>query len=156
MEHDPSHIYGENNTFRYVPVKGILARVENMSDADAAILLLGAKLCGAALHLSVEEGHPWIQKMNGYYASLTVETEAELIDRMPEAAQGVKFLRGTGISEALANAARARDVEVLDRPVLANGRLELLGYFREQAVSETVHRYGNIIPPPGSFKTAGA
>lgn len=156
VEHDPSRIYGENNTFRYVPVKGILARVENMSDDDAAILLLGAKLCGAALHLSAEEGHPWIQKMNGYYATLTVETEAELIDRMPEAAQGVQFLRGTGISEALANAARARDVEVLDRPVLANGRLELLGYFREQAVSETVHRYGNLIPPPGSFKTAGA
>lgn len=24
------------------------------------------------------------------------------------------------------------------------GRLELLGYFREQSVSETVHRYGNL------------
>lgn len=153
VDHDPSHIYGENNTFRYIPVKGILARVENMSDDDVAILLLGAKLCGVLLHLSIGTSRPWIQKMHGYYASLTVETEAELIVRMPEALQGVRFLRGTDISEALANAARARDVEVLDRPVLANGRLELLGYFREQAVSETVHRYGNLIPPPGSFKT---
>ena len=153
VEHDPSRVYGENNTFRYIPVKGILARVENMSDDNVAILLLGAKLCGVLLHLSIGTSRPWIQKMHGYYASLTVETEAELIVRMPEALQGVRFLRGTDISEALANAARARDVEVLDRPVLANGRLELLGYFREQAVSETVHRYGNLIPPPGSFKT---
>lgn len=152
MEHDPSHIYGENNTFRYIPVKGILARVENMSDDDVAILLLGAKLCGVLLHLSVGEERPWIRKMNGYYASLTVETETELIGRMPEAIQGVRFLRGTDVSEALANAARACDAEVLDRPVFANGRLELLGYFREQSVSETVHRYGNLIPPPGSFK----
>jgi RHH-type proline utilization regulon transcriptional repressor/proline dehydrogenase/delta 1-pyrroline-5-carboxylate dehydrogenase len=29
---------------------------------------------------------------------------------------------------------------------LANGRLELLQYLREQAVSETTHRYGNVIP----------
>ena len=153
VEHDPSRVYGENNTFRYIPVKGILARVENMSDDNVAILLLGAKLCGVLLHLSIGTSRPWIQKMHGYYASLTVETEAELIGRMPEALPGIRFLRGTDISETLANAARARDVEVLDRPVLANGRLELLGYFREQAVSETVHRYGNLIPPPGSFKT---
>lgn len=153
VDHDPSRVYGENNTFRYIPVKGILARVENMSDDDVAILLLGAKLCGVLLHLSIGASRPWIQKMHGYYASLTVETEAELIGRMPEALPGIRFLRGTDISETLANAARARDVEVLDRPVLANGRLELLGYFREQSVSETVHRYGNLIPPPGSFKT---
>lgn len=152
VEHDPSHIYGENNTFRYIPVKGILARVENMSDDDVAILLLGAKLCGVLLHLSVGEERPWIRKMNGYYASLTVETETELIGRMPEAIQGVRFLRGTDVSEALANAA----VHVMRKcwtvPCLPMGRLELLGYFREQSVSETVHRYGNLIPPPGSFK----
>ena len=35
VEHDPSRIYGENNTFRYVPVKGILVRTEGMAD-DAA------------------------------------------------------------------------------------------------------------------------
>lgn len=119
MDHDPSRVYGENNIFRYTPVKGILARVENMSDDDVAILLLGAKLCGVLLHLSIGASRPWIQKMHGYYASLSVETEAELIGRMPEALQGVRFLRGTDISEALVNAAHARDVEVLDRPVLA-------------------------------------
>ena len=102
-------------------MKGILARVENMSDDNVAILLLGAKLCGVLLHLSIGTSRPWIQKMHGYYASLTVETEAELIVRMPEALQGVRFLRGTDISEALANAARARDVEVLDRPCLPMG-----------------------------------
>lgn len=151
VEHDPSHVYGENNIFRYVPVRGVLVRTEGMSDDDAAILLLGAKLCGVELHLSVESGRPWLQKMNGYYASLTVETEAELIDRLPELAHSVQFLRVTGMSEALAGVARAQGLEALNRPVLANGRLELLGFFREQAVSETMHRYGNIIPAPGSF-----
>ena len=30
-------------------------------------------------------------------------------------------------------------------PVLANGHLELGHYLREQAVSQTVHRYGNVL-----------
>jgi RHH-type proline utilization regulon transcriptional repressor/proline dehydrogenase/delta 1-pyrroline-5-carboxylate dehydrogenase len=36
---------------------------------------------------------------------------------------------------------------VIDAPVLANGRLELRWYLREQTVSRVVHRYGNIMPP---------
>jgi RHH-type proline utilization regulon transcriptional repressor/proline dehydrogenase/delta 1-pyrroline-5-carboxylate dehydrogenase len=33
----------------------------------------------------------------------------------------------------------------VDIPVLANGRLELRYYLREQALSQTVHRYGNVM-----------
>jgi cytochrome c-type biogenesis protein CcmH/NrfF len=41
---------------------------------------------------------------------------------------------------------------VIDAPVLANGRLELRAYVREQTLSHVVHRYGNIVesPPPTS------
>lgn len=151
VEHDPSHIYGETNTFRYVPVSGVLARVDGMADDDVAILLLAAKLCGVELYLSMENGRAWLQKMNGHYASLTVEPEAALIDRLPELVRGIQFLRLCGASDALLQAAHRVSLEVFNRPVLANGRLELLGYFREQAISQTMHRYGNIIPAPGSF-----
>jgi RHH-type proline utilization regulon transcriptional repressor/proline dehydrogenase/delta 1-pyrroline-5-carboxylate dehydrogenase len=34
---------------------------------------------------------------------------------------------------------------VIDAPVLANGRLELRWYLREQALSRVVHRYGNLM-----------
>jgi RHH-type transcriptional regulator, proline utilization regulon repressor / proline dehydrogenase / delta 1-pyrroline-5-carboxylate dehydrogenase len=36
-------------------------------------------------------------------------------------------------------------ISVVDVPVLANGRLELRYYLREQALSQTVHRYGNVM-----------
>ena len=42
-------------------------------------------------------------------------------------------------------AAHAAGVVVLDAPVLGAGRLELRAYLREQAVSRTVHRYGNVM-----------
>ncbi len=43
-----------------------------------------------------------------------------------------------------ARAANGAGVTVIDVPVLASGRLELRWYFREQAVSRILHRYGNV------------
>ncbi len=34
---------------------------------------------------------------------------------------------------------------MIDAPVLANGRLELRWYLREQAVSRVLHRYGSML-----------
>ncbi|MEZ4659377.1 MAG: hypothetical protein R2911_17600 [Caldilineaceae bacterium] len=42
-------------------------------------------------------------------------------------------------------AAHVAHVPVIGAPVTTSGRLELRYYLREQAVSETQHRYGNII-----------
>ena len=33
---------------------------------------------------------------------------------------------------------------MVDVPVLANGRLELRWYLREQSISNVLHRYGNV------------
>ncbi len=152
VDHDPSVIYGETNVFRYVSIKGILVRTEGMRDDDVAILILAAKLCGVELHLSVEKGRPWIQRMNGHYADMVVETERDLFSRLLEMPEKVHFLRGAGLSAELKIKARELELEVIDRPVLANGRIELLSFFKEQSISEATHRYGNIIPPPGSIE----
>jgi len=36
-------------------------------------------------------------------------------------------------------------ISMVDVPVLANGRLELRYSLREQALSQTLHRYGNVM-----------
>jgi RHH-type transcriptional regulator, proline utilization regulon repressor / proline dehydrogenase / delta 1-pyrroline-5-carboxylate dehydrogenase len=53
-----------------------------------------------------------------------------------------------GASVAIKSAAVDVGIRLHDGPVIWNGRLEGAAWFREQAVSETLHRYGNIIPPP--------
>ena len=42
-------------------------------------------------------------------------------------------------------AANDAGVHLADDPVTAEGRIELLHYVREQAVSRTTHRYGNVL-----------
>ena len=55
-------------------------------------------------------------------------------------------LRALGpLSAALRRALNTAGISVVDVPVLANGRLELRYYLREQALSQTVHRYGNVM-----------
>ena len=48
------------------------------------------------------------------------------------------------LSTALRRALNTAGISVVDLPVLANGRLERRYYLWEQALSQTVHRYGTI------------
>jgi RHH-type proline utilization regulon transcriptional repressor/proline dehydrogenase/delta 1-pyrroline-5-carboxylate dehydrogenase len=41
-------------------------------------------------------------------------------------------------------AAHEANVSIIETPVLAHGRIELLWYFHEQSVSFAYHRYGNL------------
>jgi glucose-6-phosphate 1-dehydrogenase len=48
-----------------------------------------------------------------------------------------------------ARAAVAADADVIDEAVTASGRLELRWYLREQSVSRTLHRFGNLVGAEG-------
>jgi RHH-type proline utilization regulon transcriptional repressor/proline dehydrogenase/delta 1-pyrroline-5-carboxylate dehydrogenase len=75
-----------------------------------------------------------------------VENEDDLVARLTAGAAVYDRLRTLGpLSTALCQAANVAGINVVDTAVLANGRLELRYYLREQSVSRTVHRYGTIL-----------
>ena len=76
-----------------------------------------------------------------------MEAEAGFVERLahPGAVERVRVW--TPISTAARAAANGLGLTILDAPVLANGRLELRWYVREQSVSRVVHRYGSITDP---------
>ncbi len=143
QEHDPSQLHGESNHFRYRPYDRVLLRAEGMSDLQIAQIVLGAKICGVALDLSVAQQSDLTKS---FASSVTEESEAQLIARLAVSAATYGSLRAGALSVALQAAANDAELPVIERAPLANGRLELLAYLREQSVSETTHRYGNIIP----------
>ena len=143
QEHDPSQLHGESNHFRYRPYQRVLLRTEGLSDLQIAQVVLGAMICGVALDLSVAQQSDLTKSLA---CSVTEETEAQLIARLPTCAKIYGSLRAGSLSLALQIAANDAALSVIAATPLANGRLELLTYLREQSVSETTHRYGNIIP----------
>ena len=145
IEHDPVQLLGETNHFRYVPLTKVLFRFEGQDLQDLVFILLASHVSGVPITISSPKALPdWVKSI----AEVRVESEAELAKRMPEVSEEYESLRASKASEGLYRAAAERDVQLIDWKVLQNGRLELLHFFKEQSISETVHRYGNVIPTP--------
>jgi RHH-type proline utilization regulon transcriptional repressor/proline dehydrogenase/delta 1-pyrroline-5-carboxylate dehydrogenase len=142
--HDPSALACESNIFRYRPFSRVLVRVAGQPDLNGlGRILLAAEAAGAAVELSLEENvrFPAWTKMIRY------ESEAKLATRLGD--YGV--LRAPGASATLLNAAIDAGVRLVSAAPVLNGRIELLPYFREQAVSETLHRHGSVQPSRDDF-----
>lgn len=154
VEHDPTGLHGETNHFRYVPLTRVLLRADKMSDAEIAIAVLAAKTAGVPMDISLAESKAWVAKVAD--GEVTVESEDQLIKRIPSSVKkdgsiNYSSLRAPGASTELFRAANDSALQLIRWDVLANGRVELMHFFREQAISECTHRYGNIIPKPQSF-----
>ena len=143
QEHDPSQLRGESNHFRYRPYQHVLLRAEGMGELQIAQVVLGTITCGVKLDVSVARQTDLTRALN---CSVIEESEAQLIERLAMSSTKYGSLRVEALSVDLQVATNKAGLQVIARPPLANGRLELLAYLREQSVSETTHRYGNIIP----------
>ncbi|RIK34987.1 MAG: proline dehydrogenase [Chloroflexi bacterium] len=149
--HDPSQVYGERNVFRYQPCRHVLVRCEPVNLASQFGLcqvMLAARTCGVHLTVSLPpaaQDWAWLAGEDG--VRVVYEDEKHLADRL-SSKDGYERLRILAqVSLDLRRAANRAHIAVIDAPVLANGRLELRWYLREQAISHTVHRYGNLIQP---------
>jgi RHH-type proline utilization regulon transcriptional repressor/proline dehydrogenase/delta 1-pyrroline-5-carboxylate dehydrogenase len=114
---------------------------------DALRVCAAALTCGAELEISWTPG----ESKNGSFNWLDLipilrvvkESEQAFFKRVEERAMGrVRLVEPA--SSALQLAASQSAVHIIDAPVLANGRLELLHYLREIALSIDYHRYGNL------------
>jgi RHH-type proline utilization regulon transcriptional repressor/proline dehydrogenase/delta 1-pyrroline-5-carboxylate dehydrogenase len=148
QEHDPSQILGEVNCFRYQPVRSVLLRARTDTEAVAvAQVVLAAMTCAVPLTVSLSPDkldRHWLAELDT--VQVIVEDESDLTTRLAASDALYDRLRVLGpLSPALRQAANAAGINVIDTAVVANGRLELRYYLREQSVSQTVHRYGTIL-----------
>ncbi len=131
-EHDPSALRCESNVLRHRPARGVILRLDE-NDADSAETLRRARLA------SEITGTPLTVSLRG------TESDEDFIRRMAVLAKDSEFLRITApCSDAVLAAAIAADLNIIEAPVTACGRVELRHWLREQSVSRTLHRYGQI------------
>jgi len=148
QEQDPSQLLGEANRFRYRPCRGLLLRVTpETAPLAVAQILLAVQVTGQSLTVSLDPAvlaqWGWLAEQSGCF--VVEEDEAGLAARIT-ATQAYDRLRAlTPLTTSLRQAAQQSNVAVIDAPVVANGRLELRWYLREQAISQTMHRYGNLL-----------
>jgi RHH-type proline utilization regulon transcriptional repressor/proline dehydrogenase/delta 1-pyrroline-5-carboxylate dehydrogenase len=142
VEHDPTGLFCEANLFRYRRLPAIGVRIgADAQPAEVKRVLAAAVVCSV----------PTIS------STVDDESDARFIERI--VAMGIDRVRVIGTaSDELRTAANDHLVHLANDPVTVNGRIELLHYLREQAISRTLHRFGNVLEagrlgrriPPGS------
>jgi RHH-type transcriptional regulator, proline utilization regulon repressor / proline dehydrogenase / delta 1-pyrroline-5-carboxylate dehydrogenase len=137
--HDPSGLFCEQNVLRYRPRPDVVVRVGlDAEKADAARTLHAARVAGVRAQVSAPSAD-LLPDMSG-----SVEDDETFCARLG----GMTFGRVRYVCRAPTEvrvAAAAAEVDVIDEPVATSGRLEMRWYLREQAISRTLHRFGNLL-----------
>jgi RHH-type proline utilization regulon transcriptional repressor/proline dehydrogenase/delta 1-pyrroline-5-carboxylate dehydrogenase len=141
--HDPSGLSCESNVFRYRPIHSVLIRAGSGADLRSALLgLIASRTCGVPAVLSVGPD----VRLDGRFphGEVVREEDPAFAARLTQFERVRVF---SAISPAARDAANAAHVRVVDADALLEGRLELRHYLREQSVTQTLHRYGNVSVP---------
>ncbi len=129
IEHDPSGLRCESNVFRYRPSRGVVLRLAAPDSLTESLAQAAAAQCGVPLEIS----------------RATEESDADFVRRLPVLAARAEFLRTLDVPSAeILHAVNAAEMNWIHAPLSAVGRVELTRWLREQSVTETCHRYGNL------------
>jgi RHH-type proline utilization regulon transcriptional repressor/proline dehydrogenase/delta 1-pyrroline-5-carboxylate dehydrogenase len=148
QEKDVSHIYGEENIFRYLPLKNVGFRVNsNDNPADILLVTIAAHTAKTPLTVSISGNNPRRELIEKAAKTLSginvvVEEEKAFIDAM-EQYERIRVC-SKGLPDDLYRKAAQLGKHIADNPPLVEGRLELLHYLKEQSIASEYHRYGSI------------
>ncbi len=145
---DVAGLVTEQNAFRYQAVP-VTVRFEAATPVALLRVVAAGVRAGAAVTVSASAELPvwlesWLQTAG---VSSVVEAEASWFDRARQlAAVGgrVRLIGGDSVALAAAVSGSVK-LASYDRPVLSAGRVELLTFLREQAVSISAHRFGTPV-----------
>ncbi len=145
---DWNKCFGEQNVFRYLPVKGGMALrlFKNDTNEQAQMIALAAKICGTPLTISFDAADDRTAALAGTGCTLKKESLDTFIQSMPS----YERIRtcSADIPMAMYERAAATDKYICTAPPVKNGRVELIHYIKEQSISFEYHRYGSISEVP--------
>ncbi len=152
--HDDCLLLGQDNQRRYLPVAELRVRVHKKDSAvDIFSRAAAAIAVGSRVTMSYPKGLNSTALAVLEYATDTWGGRIEFIEESDEELIAVINTRHTDrlryadpgrVPEAVLRAVGNSGIYVASMPVVAEGRVELLWYLREQSISFDYHRYGTL------------
>lgn len=152
LAQDKSNLSVERNVFRYLPCEVTVRAVAGVSLAQLIRVLLAGLKVGAKINLSLEE--PLAEEVlellkatpKGYGVLVKTQVESDFEFALRVRTNPINRIRVLGSSaERLAIALNgAVSVAIYADRVTESGRVEMLPFVLEQAISLTTHRFGAI------------
>jgi RHH-type proline utilization regulon transcriptional repressor/proline dehydrogenase/delta 1-pyrroline-5-carboxylate dehydrogenase len=153
-EHDHFLLPGQDNLRRYLPVNDVRVRVvEGDSPFSVFARVVAARIAGCRIVVSLAPGVDLQPLQRAHEASHWWANPLEFLEESDEElaraihdcqCDRVRYAHPSAVPLEVRRAANEANVFIADFPVLAEGRIELLWYVREQSVSFDYHRYGNL------------
>lgn len=145
---DVSELGVERNILRYSPVPVQIRLSENGSVTEALRVVLAGLRSGSEMSISIPDAvsAELLTALRATGLSVTVESDQSWTNKLSGAGDTLTNARirliGAPASVVTAATDGRPDVAVYDGDVVLAGRVELLPFMREQAVSITAHRFG--------------
>lgn len=150
-EKDYCRVRGEDNHFRYHPLKNVVIRVSSDDGIfEAVSRILAAKVSGVHFKVSINknlEVQNFLEKNYDELFSnrdkLVNQTDIEF-SKVVSKYDRVIYSDIKKVPEVVFEEASKTATFIVRQKPMMEGRLELLNYFIEQSISHSYHRYGNI------------
>lgn len=148
LERDVNHIYGEENIFRYLPLKSIGLRVQEDDDlCDILLILLAVTIAKTPVTVSISGSDSKLQAIEKAALTLLgIVIKMQDEDRFVEEIENYERIRicSPAASDAIYLKAAKLGKHIANNKPLMEGRLEMLHYLKEQSIAYEYHRYGSI------------
>ncbi|MDR0394875.1 MAG: bifunctional proline dehydrogenase/L-glutamate gamma-semialdehyde dehydrogenase, partial [Tannerella sp.] len=148
QEKDVSRIYGEENKFRYLPLKNMGFRIEEKDSlTDVLLVMLAADMSKTPLMISLSADDTKLQAIESVMNKFVrVRIKKQTTDAFIKEMDSYERIRTctTDLPDAFYHKAAELGKHIANDKPLAEGRLELLHYLKEQSITYEYHRYGSI------------
>ena len=146
QELDNHHLMGEENTFRYLPLKSMALRVQNSDNlCDIFMILAAANIVKTPIHISISADDfklEVLRKSTQEECELIIQPENEFLNDLGKY-ERIRTCNNELSEDFFLKAAQTGKYVASSKP-LTEGRIELLHYVKEQSIAFEYHRYGSI------------
>jgi RHH-type proline utilization regulon transcriptional repressor/proline dehydrogenase/delta 1-pyrroline-5-carboxylate dehydrogenase len=154
------HLRGQDNVLRHLPVGTIVVRLHPQDSLFETLARIAAvKATGNRLRVSLPKGMdsaatrflygPEGRRLTGK-DPVFQETDEELIAGLPKIDR-IRYAAPERVPGEVYAAAAETGFYIARSPVVMEGRIELLQYYRQQSICTNYHRYGNLGFRAGEF-----
>jgi RHH-type proline utilization regulon transcriptional repressor/proline dehydrogenase/delta 1-pyrroline-5-carboxylate dehydrogenase len=152
-EMDYFHLRGQDNILRYLPVGKVVVRLhQDDSLFETLARISAAKITGCKLWISIprdlnnhvtrflnqKEGRKLVGNDPIFH-----EPDEGLIASIPKVDR-IRYAAPDRVPYGVLQSAAESGFYIARTPVMMNGRIELLQYYRQQSICDNYHRYGNL------------
>jgi len=152
-EIDYFHLRGQDNILRYLPVGTVVVRLhEDDSLYETLARIAAVKIAGCRLRISCPNGlnNPVTKFLHAGEGRRLIgddphfnERDGDLIKIIPTVDR-IRYAAPGRVPAEVYSAAAETGFYIARAPVMQDGRLELLQYYRQQSICDNYHRYGNL------------